>query len=35
MLDYSITVSMTYQFIMSPLMCKLLSEAEFLEIDMT
>ena len=33
MVDYSITASMTYQFIMSPLMCKLLSEAEFLETD--
>ena len=34
-IDYSITASMTYQFIMSPLMCKLLSEAEFLEADTT
>jgi len=35
MVDYSITASMTYQFIMSPLMCKLLSEAEFVETDTT
>ena len=35
MVDYSITASMIYQFIMSPLMCKLLSEAEFLETDTT
>jgi len=35
MVDYSITASMTYQFIMSPLMCKLLSEDEFVETDMT
>ena len=35
MVDYSITASMTYQFLMTPLMCKLLSEAEFLETDTT
>ena len=35
MVDYSITASMTYKFIMSLLMCKLLSEAEFLETDTT
>jgi len=35
MVDYSITDSMTYQFIMSPLMCKLLSEAEFVKTDTT
>jgi len=35
MVDYCITDSMTYQFIVSQLMCKLLSEAGFAEIDMT
>ena len=35
MRDYSISASMTYQFIMTPLMCKLLSEAEFMETDIT
>ena len=35
MVDYSITASITYQFIMSPLMCKLLSEAKFVETDTT
>ena len=33
--DYSISPSFSYQFIMSPLMSKLLSEAEFLETDTT
>ena len=31
MRDYSISPSSTYQFIMTPLMAKLLSEADFLE----
>ena len=35
MRDYAISSSITYQFIMSPLMCKLLAEADFLETDMT
>ena len=35
MRDYAISSSVTYQFIMSPLMCKLLAEADFLETDMT
>ena len=35
MRDYNISPSFTYQFIMSPLMSKLLSEAEFLETDTT
>jgi len=35
MVDYTITGSMTYQFIMSPIMSKLLSEADFLETDTT
>ena len=35
MRDYAISSSITYQFIMSPLMCKLLAEADFLETDTT
>ena len=35
MRDYAISSSITYQFIMSPLMCKLLAETDFLETDMT
>ena len=35
MRHYSISNSSTYQFIMSPLMSKLLSEAEFVETDTT
>ena len=35
MRDYSISPSSTYQFIMTPLMAKLLSEADFLETDTT
>lgn len=35
MRHYSISSSSTYQFIMSPLMSKLLSEAEFVETDTT
>ena len=35
MRDYNISPTFTYQFIMSPLMSKLLSEAEFLETDTT
>lgn len=35
MRDYGISPTFTYQFIMSPLMTKLLSEAEFLETDTT
>ena len=33
--DYNISPTFTHQFIMSPLMSKLLSEAEFLETDTT
>ena len=35
MRDYNISPTLTYQFIMSPLMSKLLSEAEFFETDST
>ena len=35
MRDYAISSSITYQFIMSPLMCKLLAEADFLETNTT
>ena len=35
MRDFAISSSISYQFIMSPLMCKLLAEADFLETDTT
>ena len=35
MRDFAISSSLSYQFIMSPLMCKLLAEADFLETDTT
>ena len=35
MRDYAISSSITSQFIMSPLMCKLLAEADFLETSTT
>ena len=35
MRDFAISCSISYQFIMSLLMCKLLAEADFLETDMT
>ena len=35
MCDFAISSSISYQFITSPLMCKLLAEADFLKTDTT